>query len=334
MLHITNGDTAADLIKDAVFSGQILAWRDVLHEGPVPAGLELPQLSKLRSEYIAAQGWGTYYDVQVSFAERDTTLARFREHEEIVLWFEHDLYDQLQLMQLLAWFFGRERGATKLSLICIGEYPGLHPFHGFGQLNVNQMASLFPARHPVSYKEMKTGFQAWHAFTATDPRELEQLLLSNLSALPFLRAALTRHLQQFPSTFNGLARTEQQILAAVAAGNHTPGEIFVFDQAQEECVFMGDWTLWSYVKSLCEGKVPLLQVEGDTLFILPQNEPEPDFLAQKLCLTAAGQAVLAGEADAVHLNGIDRWLGGVHLQGKEAAWRWNGFRLVAAGQEF
>ena len=329
MLHITNGDSSADLIKDAVFSGQILAWRDVLHEGPVPAGLELHQLSHVRSEYIAARGWGSYYDVQASFAERDSTLARFREHEEIVLWFEHDLYDQLQLIQLLAWFFGRERGATKLSLICIGEYPGIHPFHGLGQLNVNQVASLFPARHPVSYKEMKTGFQAWHAFTSSDPRELEQLLMTNLSALPFLRPALLRHLQQYPSTSNGLARTEQQILAAVAAGNQTPDEIFRFDQVQEECVFMGDWTLWSYVKLLCEGTEPLLRVESDSSFQLPKDEPDADFLEQKLHFTEAGEAVFAGVADAIHLNGIDRWLGGVHLQGKEVKWRWNGFKLVA-----
>ncbi len=329
MLHITNGDSTADLIKDAVFTGQILAWRDVLPEGPVPAGLELPQLSEVRATYIAAQGWGKLYDVKASFAERDGLMSRFREHDELVFWFEHDLYDQLQLIQLLAWFFGRERGATKLSLICLGEYPGIHPFHGLGQLTANQMAALFPVRHAVMYKEMKIGALAWQAFTAPDPTEIEKLLATNLTALPFLRAALLRHLQQFPSTHNGLSRTEQQILAAVAAGNHTPQEIFVFDQAQEEHVFMGDWTLWSYVKRLCEAAEPLLRVEPGTRFLLPLDEPNPEFLAQTLHLTEAGQAVHKNELDAIALNGIDRWLGGVHLQGTDAAWRWDGVNLVS-----
>lgn len=36
-----------------------------------------------------------------------------------------------------------------------------------------------------------------------------------------------------------------------------------------------------------------------------------------------GKAVLAGKQDAVRLNGIDKWFGGVHLQGAEAAWRWD-----------
>jgi hypothetical protein len=40
-------------------------------------------------------------------------------------------------------------------------------------------------------------------------------------------------------------------------------------------------------------------------------------------VTAAGARVLAGETDHVELNGIDRWIGGVHLIGNDAQWRWD-----------
>jgi hypothetical protein len=33
--------------------------------------------------------------------------------------------------------------------------------------------------------------------------------------------------------------------------------------------------------------------------------------------------VLAGEADHVTLNGLDRWIGGVHLHGRHTPWRWD-----------
>jgi hypothetical protein len=36
-----------------------------------------------------------------------------------------------------------------------------------------------------------------------------------------------------------------------------------------------------------------------------------------------GTRVLAGEADQIALNGIDRWIGGVHLHGHHVAWRWD-----------
>jgi hypothetical protein len=33
--------------------------------------------------------------------------------------------------------------------------------------------------------------------------------------------------------------------------------------------------------------------------------------------------VLAGEADFVTVHGIDRWIGGVHLHGRDVPWRWD-----------
>ena len=186
MLHITNGDSAAETIKDAVFSGQILAWRDVLHEGPVPAGLHLPQLSEIRAEFIASLGWGTNEEIAKVFHERDQTLARFRENEEIILWFEHDLYDQLQLIQILDWFFESECGATKLSLICIGEHPEVNPFHGLGELNVNQMAALLPSRHIISHKEKKNCAPCLASLHQSRPDQYRKILTTDTSVFPFL----------------------------------------------------------------------------------------------------------------------------------------------------
>ena len=54
------------------------------------------------------------------------------------------------------------------------------------------------------------------------------------------------------------------------------------------------------------------------------NEEEPPFASQhEFALTEAGRDVLLGTTDAVKLNGIDTWLGGVHLQGRTNIWRWD-----------
>ena len=101
MLHVTNGDSAAELIRRSGIAGDVLSWRDVLHEGPVPADLELTALGRVRAEFLAAQGWGRVDEIRAAFIERDETIAAVGERDEIVLWFEHDLYDQLQLIQIL-----------------------------------------------------------------------------------------------------------------------------------------------------------------------------------------------------------------------------------------
>jgi hypothetical protein len=42
-----------------------------------------------------------------------------------------------------------------------------------------------------------------------------------------------------------------------------------------------------------------------------------------MALTEAGRNVLACDIDWVAAGGSDRWLGGVHLDGRNAAYRWN-----------
>jgi hypothetical protein len=42
-----------------------------------------------------------------------------------------------------------------------------------------------------------------------------------------------------------------------------------------------------------------------------------------VALTDIGRSVLAGQQDRVATCGIDRWLGGVHLQSGGQLWRWD-----------
>ena len=47
---------------------------------------------------------------------------------------------------------------------------------------------------------------------------------------------------------------------------------------------------------------------------------------QSPSLTLEGRAVLDGRSDRVMVCGIDRWLGGVHLEGHAVPWRWDAER--------
>ena len=47
-----------------------------------------------------------------------------------------------------------------------------------------------------------------------------------------------------------------------------------------------------------------------------------EILLSTFVLTDVGKAVLDGKDDFVRRNGIDAWVGGVHLQGHESDYRW------------
>ncbi len=49
-------------------------------------------------------------------------------------------------------------------------------------------------------------------------------------------------------------------------------------------------------------------------------------LASEVTITDTGAAILTGRMDRVHACGVDRWLGGVRVQGSAAVWRWDDTR--------
>lgn len=327
MLHITNGDVAAEKIRAAGMRGEVLPWRDVLHEGPVPAGMPLDDLSAVRARFVAARGWADVAEAARQFAERDAVLRSFREHEEVVLWFEHDLYDQLQLIQLLDFFAGEEGGETRLSLICGEEY--------LGPSEPERLAERFGGRKTVGPAELALASAAWNAFTAPDPRAVETVAAGNTAALPWLAPALRRHLEQLPSLRHGLSRSERQALEALAGGPMTVAEAFrASHHAREAPVWLGDLTFAAYLEDLGQGHLALVTMEDGERVSAPRGEDEQRaFFARRVAITDTGRAVLDGREDRVRLNGIDRWLGGVHLKGREIAWRWDeeAGRVAASG---
>jgi hypothetical protein len=324
LLHVTNGDTAAGLIRQAGVAGEVSVTADVLHEGPAPGGLPPERWRKVRARYLAESGYDDYESSLATLTRWDRTLEDYRSYDEVILWFEHDLFDQLLLIRALDGFAGRNLGNTEVSLICIGEFPGVSPFHGLGDLAPEQMASLLDRRQRVNEGQKLLARDAWRAFCAPDPAGLEALLRRDLSPLPFLAGALRRHLEEFPSVLNGLSRSERQAIAGLAAGATTFEELFRATQRMEERVFMGDVCFLRILRELAAPPWPLIRLEPS---------PSGSMRSLQVSLTANGRQVLEGAADWVRVRGIDRWLGGVHLEGREAAWRWDGAagRLVAAG---
>lgn len=299
MLHITNGSSVQ--ICDTDIGGQVVYWNDVLHEGPVP-NLPLQELSDLRAGFIA-QGFPPE-EVQREFEERDSALCAYGDHEELVLWFEHDLYDQLQLIQILAWIAEHPATSTRVSLIETDTY--------LGPMSPDQLSALFPDRRDVTPEQYRTAKRAWSAFTATSPEALAGVLGDDTSALCHLNAALRRLAEEFPSTRDGLSRTERQILQAVASGARTMGEAFRVTTAMEERVFMGDSAFALHLRALANCRKPLLHM----------NE-HGSVMKLTLGLTANGRDVLESSADHIKLNGIDRWIGGIHLSDTDRVWRFD-----------
>ena len=320
-LHITNGDAAGNIIKRCRVAGDVLPWRDPMHHGPFPAGLELDDLSRIRARYLSGPNVDAV-EAEREFGLRNAHLRAASKYDRVVLWFEHDLLDQLQLLQLLDWFGHGALSGTALDLICINTYPGIDPFRGIGQLDPDQMARLFDGRRPVAENAFTVAKSGWVAFRSDDPHALVEFLRGDLEGMPFLRSALTRHLEEYPSAGSGLTRTEHQLLSLVADGVRGPGELFARNMDLETALYIGDWRTFWTIDTLC--KAALLTCEPGPFWHPPGSVAERKaFLDQRLYLTDEGRRVVSGKRHAADLIDRDMWLGGVHLRSDRPMWTWD-----------
>lgn len=313
-LNITNGDSAAGTLSEAGVEGKIISWRDVLHEGPVDSSLSLEELSKQRARFIAERSWDDFAHVSGDFAERDRVIQHLDYFDEIVLWFEDDLYDQLQLIQLLD-FFARDAAGKRISLIQVDGY--------IPPLSVAKLKDLDGKRRPVTPEQFDLAQRAWKAFGSDDPSAISRLLDEKTSALPYLASALERHLEEFPAVGSGLSRSEREALTAIDHGQTTPVGAFLEVAKRQESIFLGDIVFYSYLERLSGKENALVTWKNGTTVVAPSPETSRDFVNGKLKLTALGRDVLAGKRDWQTINTKSRWLGGVEIRPGGTGWRWD-----------
>jgi len=318
-LHVFCVEIPALALRESGVPGTVMLWLDPLIEGPALSGVTEEEWLRLRARQLT-EIFPTPEQAIQALQNMDRQLAEFHEYVEVVLWFDACLYDQVVLCRQLDWFSRRTPGSTRLSLICIGEYTGMPAFHGLGELSNEELAGLLPARHAVTSAQIRLGVAAWQAYRSPDPTAVEQLLAGDTAPLPYLAPALLKHLERFPSVRNGVNRLEQEILELVAGGEGRLYEQLFFHLSDmEQPAYFGVEYLMHQLEALCAGPHPLLTRSLDAS---AAREPWPAAHAA-YALTPAGEAVLHGRADWIALNGIDRWLGGVHLHGARAEWRWN-----------
>ena len=320
-LHITNGDSAAAVIREAT-GQQVLPWRDVLHDGPVP-DCDDASLRAIRADFIAERHWAARTAVLEDLEERDATVAAAVGRRPIVLWFEPDLYDQLQVLQVVD-MLSRHGAAIDSGVSLIA------PPHFLGDHSPAQLTALRETARPLTQADLEYAQQAWSAFRASAPQRWQAFGFTS-APLPFLTAAVRRHLEEYPHVTTGLARSESQLLGILADGPKKGGSAFRAMQQLEEWAYLGDASFVNIVAELATEPYPLVAAGPGLESALTEHDPRsPPLWNERITLTTNGRAVLAGDQDRIALRGIDRWLGGVHLTDTDV-WRWTGEHLTHGG---
>jgi hypothetical protein len=294
MIHIHNGDIVAVFAQRVGIPGQHVTFRESLVTGPIVPG---PEWIETRAQALGSAYGEDLLRTRTSLLEQDQALEAMQSRpDEIVLWFEHDLFCLIHLVYLMQRF-----AKARLSLVWCptplveNDDRGLH--------------LLFESRTAVTPSMVKIAREVWRAYTAGDPRDLNRWLERDTPDFPFLRDGLTLHASRYPSTTNGLGAIEQRALSLIATGSTEFTSLFNVMAGDVPRFGFGDSEIVRHLQAMAWCAVPLITLSG---------EPPKAIVT----ITPAGENVLRGEVDETAVNDPDRWLGGVHLT-KENLWRFD-----------
>jgi len=321
ILHVVSFSLPGDTIRlsGVPSSGNLLIWWDSLITGPVTE-TTLERLSPIRSRYLKNAGAPALRvlgcDVQPeevpSLAARDRLVRRSAEWREIALWFGPSVEEQLSLLQIVAALAQQDLGKTKLSLVSCPYYP-------IAAWNPEQLAQFFKSRVAIHSKYVRFCSRAWSHFCEPDPMPLFRFVQRNTASNPNSCAALALQLREYPSVRNGLSALETMLLREVPErGTVVLSVAHVMCSDGSGCV--GDWILFEMMWRFLTCEVPLIEpAEGS----MQDIDSWWKFRKLPIRLTPVAHRLLRGRTDCIALNGIDRWIGGVHLAGRSVSWRWD-----------
>jgi len=290
MKHIHNGDVVAEQARREGLPGEHIAFREALATGPGTRDLET------RAQFIAGSHDEKLLRVRNDFIEMERALEEAKDADEVVLWFEHDLFCLINLLSLLERF----ASCRRLTLVWHSE-----------PLSQVELYPLFESRAAVTPRMLALARDAWAAYLSEDPRALNRFVRDDNRDFPFLREGLTLHAARFPSVRNGLGGVEQRILDLILNGSRDFMTLFYDFDAAPPRYGLGDMEILRVLRVLARLAVPLLTMTDE-------NTPQKSILT----LTPAAENVMRGEVDYVTVNEPDYWIGGVHLT-RDNVWRWD-----------
>ncbi len=287
-------DVMAIAAKRMGIPGEHMPFRETLVIGPIPSE---EKWIEVRARFLSGRYGEELLRSSNAVFQQQQAIAAAASQDDVVLWFEHDLFCLVNLLYLLRRF-------EKASLIWSPD--------PLAECEEQTLAKLFESRQPVTPAMRDAARAAWKVYASSDARALNALISADNRDFRFLREGLQLHASRFPSTRNGLGSVENRLLQLIAGGATEFGALFAAFDPDPPRYGFGDAEVLAALRDLAKRAVPLITMTE------AEGMPPKAILG----LTAEGENVMNGSVDDLTINPPNGWLGGVHLSPQQL-FRWD-----------
>lgn len=306
-VHIVGGDSAAASLRAALHlsHNQVLVNEDLLSCGPAPATADLDVWRSTRESYLREiyVEWPDFSFDEYAANGLLMNAERLAHEQAIVAWAGQGLPDQLLLACIVFLFDRLNLDLSKLAIVPFEKLLPTQNVLSLGELSAENIRNYRPPPHPLISEEAEELRRIWKVYTSDDPATLSRYVAGS-SPMPTAHRAVSELLYRYPDVRSGLGVWDERLLrytsdkgpAALRVIGYTMGSSMSLDS-------QGDTYLFHRLIGMAAARSPLISLTGS----------RTTMRGCEVRATSFGQDVLAGNANNVHENGIDDWIGGVHL---------------------
>lgn len=210
-LHITNGDSLTDYLRELDFKEDILTWREMLCEGPTVPLIDSEEFYSIRKKFL-----NEYYAINPSdynLKESISILNAIDDYNEINLWFEFDLFCHINLIAAISLLHQKEINKP-IYLICSGRVAGEKDLKGLAELSPEQLKLHYKNRIRLAQEDIDLAIALWRTYCGKD-HNIFKPYITKKSNFKYLTNGLKAHLKRFPNQKTGLCSIEENILKLI-----------------------------------------------------------------------------------------------------------------------
>lgn len=252
ILHILNGDSTHTIFEKSSLPGDVVIWREMLCEGAVVNDVGSDQFWKERYSYFANELGIEKLDYFDKTIKEIIRLEDVSNYNEVVLWFEYDLFCQVNLMALCSYLLKSYRKDVKYYLVCTGKEKEKSQLQTLADYLPNEYQNLYQKKTKLSRNDLLFAQNVWETYVLNDIDTLKDFNFDKNKKFIYLQDAINQHIQRFHTEI-GLNQIDKTILAFINSGIHDKKELIktlLYWQKEETVYGFGDLQYEIYLKKL------------------------------------------------------------------------------------